>query len=523
MVTPIGEAPPRPGDPPVGQRTRPRLRLRLRSVLMLVSLLILMLPLVGLYALRLHETTLLHRTQDDLTIAAAALASGFRAALAEAGGDLATSPAPFATPRLGFGSVPVKAALLGARTAGVPLPAAAAAGRQLGPLVATTAAATGAAIRLLDAQGIVVASTAGDIGLSLAHVDDIAAALAGAPVSSLRAAAGAPAAQGKPLVRGAMVDVLLVLPIAGGTDQAGAVAISRQPANILDTLRAKQGLLTQGGVVFLAVALAVALLTARTLVLPIRRLALAAGRVSRGETGRFERYRHYRVHELADLADSVEAMAVNLQTRAAYLRDFSHHLSHELKTPIAAARGALELLRDHLQEMAPKEAKRFVDNAVADIDRLEHLTARLIALAQADMASLDAEAVDVLAVARGVEAISVCASAPVLACISRSALAAVLVNLADNARQHGATSVTASARAVAGGVELLVRDNGSGISPGNRGRIFDPFFTTRQAEGGSGLGLAICRTLLRNAGGSIELAPSLAGTAFRIVLRGPHE
>lgn len=500
-------------DDAKARRARPRLRLRLRSVLVLVSLLILMLPLVGLYALRLHETTLLHRTQDDLTIAAAALASSYAAALASSRGG-AAEPLRFATPRLGFGAQ-AKAALPPARPAGPARPAATAAGRQLAPVVAATAAATGAAIRLLDARGVVVATTAGDLGLSLAHVDDVATALAGTAVSSLRSASGE---REWPLLRGAMVDVLLVLPIAAG--RLGAVAISRQPANILDTLQAKRSLLAQGGAVFLAVALAVALLTTRTLALPIRRLALAAGRVSRGETDRFERYRHYRVHELADLADSVEAMVANLQQRAAYLRDFSHHLSHELKTPIAAARGALELLRDHQQEMAPRDAKRFVANIAADIDRLEHLTARLVALAQAEMAPQDDEAVDVLAVGRELDAIAVAPSAtPVPARISRSALTAVLDNLADNARQHGATKVSASARTVGGEVELLVRDNGVGISPGNRARIFDPFFTTRQAEGGSGLGLAICRTLLRNAGGNIELAPSLDGAAFKIVLR----
>lgn len=502
--------------PAPAQRTRPRLRLRLRSVLVLVSLLILMLPLLGLYALRLHETTLLHRTQDDLTIAAAALASGYAAAFATSSAAAAESPR-FDTPRLGFGA-PVKAALPAARRAGPAQAPATAAGRQLAPVVAAIAVATGAAIRLLDAQGVVVATTAGDLGRSLAHVDDIAAALAGASVSSLRSVSGAPEALDWPLLRGATVDVLLVLPIAAG--KFGAVAVSRQPANILDTLQAKQGLLAQVGAVFLAVALAVALLTARTLVLPIRRLALAAGRVSRGETDRFERYRHYRVHELADLADSVEAMVANLQQRAAYLRDFSHHLSHELKTPIAAARGALELLRDHQQEMAPRDAKRFLANVAADIDRLEHLTARLVALAQADMGSRDGETVDVVAVARELDAIAVAPSAaPAPARISRSALTAVLDNLADNARQHGATRVLASARTAAGEVELIVRDDGTGISPGNRARIFDPFFTTRKAEGGSGLGLAICRTLLRNAGGNIELAPSLDGAAFRIVLR----
>ena len=504
----------------------PRLRLRLHSVLVLVSLMILMLPLVGLYALRLHETTLLQRTQDDLTIAAAALASSFGTALAahaEDGAANAPAPATFATPRLDFASAPVGSPLAPARPGTAARPPAAAAGRLLASTLATTAAATDAAMRLLDGGGVVVATTGDDLGLSLAHVDEVARALAGAPVSSLRAVADEAAVQAQALVRGARVAVVLAIPVGPPATPAGVVLLSRQPANILDTLHLKRGLLAQGGAVFLAVAVAIALLTARTLVLPIQRLARAAARVSRGETDRFERYRHYRVYELADLADSVEAMVAALQRRAAYLRDFAHHLSHEFKTPIAAARGALELLRDDLQTMQPAEAKRFVSNVGTDIDRLEHLTSRLVALAQADMARLGDEATDVAAAAREIETVAVVGdAAPAKARISRSALTAVLANLADNAREHGATQVTVAARATEDLVEVRVRDNGSGVSPGNQSRIFDPFFTTRQGDGGSGLGLAICRTLLRNAGGDIELeakADDAPGATFKIVLR----
>lgn len=514
-----------PASPEAPRRKMPRLRLRLRSVLVLVSLMILMLPLLGLYALRLHETTLLQRTQDDLTIAAAALASSFATALAVAESGTVGLPAStaFATPRLDFASAPVKAPLPAPQAAGSAQPAAAAAGRQLASALAATAGAIDGAIRLLDADGVVVATTSDDLGLSLGHLDEVAEALAGEPVSSLRAVGDDAAGQAQALVRGARVAVVLAIPVGPPAAPAGVVLLSRQPANILDTLHLKRGLLVQGGTVFLAVAVAIALLTARTLVLPIQRLARAAARVSRGETDRFERYRHYRVYELADLADSVEAMVSALQRRAAYLRDFAHHLSHEFKTPIAAARGALELLRDDLQDMQPTEAKRFVTNVGTDIDRLEHLTTRLVALAQADMARLGDETTDVLAAAREIKAVTVAASAePAKARIARSALTAVLSHLADNARQHGATEVTIAVQAAGEMVEVRVRDDGTGVSPGNQSRIFDPFFTTRQADGGSGLGLAICRTLLRNAGGDIELeaeAGGASGAVFKIVLR----
>ena len=68
-----------------------------------------------------------------------------------------------------------------------------------------------------------------------------------------------------------------------------------------------------------------------------------------------------------------------------------------------------------------------------------------------------------------------------------------------------------------------MEDDGPGISDGNRSRIFEPFFTTRRDEGGTGLGLAISRSLLRAAGGMIELAPAKTGAAFKITLTGVDE
>jgi len=97
-------------------------------------------------------------------------------------------------------------------------------------------------------------------------------------------------------------------------------------------------------------------------------------------------------------------------------------------------------------------------------------------------------------------------------------MAAVLDNLAENARQHGASRVDVRAAVDDGRVTLRVADDGSGVSPGNRGRIFEPFFTTRRDRGGTGLGLAISRSLVQQAGGSIDLEPGERGTTFRIVL-----
>jgi signal transduction histidine kinase len=55
------------------------------------------------------------------------------------------------------------------------------------------------------------------------------------------------------------------------------------------------------------------------------------------------------------------------------------------------------------------------------------------------------------------------------------------------------------------GVALRVRDSGTGIAPGVRGRIFDPFFTTKAVGQGTGLGLAMVKAFVEEAGGTIDL------------------
>ena len=66
---------------------------------------------------------------------------------------------------------------------------------------------------------------------------------------------------------------------------------------------------------------------------------------------------------------------------------------------------------------------------------------------------------------------------------------------------------------------VVVRDDGPGVSAGERERIFEPLYSSKAK--GTGLGLTLCRQLLELHGGSIELEPSTGrGAAFRLRLPG---
>jgi signal transduction histidine kinase len=104
--------------------------------------------------------------------------------------------------------------------------------------------------------------------------------------------------------------------------------------------------------------------------------------------------------------------------------------------------------------------------------------------------------------------------------MGEEAFETAVTNLVENARQHGGEGVAIDLEGrVSGGLfELVIGDNGPGISAGNRERVFRPFFTTARETGGSGLGLSIVQSMLQAHGGAIELQPGDGGARFRITV-----
>jgi len=108
----------------------------------------------------------------------------------------------------------------------------------------------------------------------------------------------------------------------------------------------------------------------------------------------------------------------------------------------------------------------------------------------------------------------------------------VFINLITNARDaitskaetetdyHGRLEIIARFSADRKhGIEIIFRDNGSGISPENINRLFDPFFTTKEVGKGTGLGLSISYGIIKDHGGSIAVTgTSSEGTTFTIYL-----
>lgn len=101
--------------------------------------------------------------------------------------------------------------------------------------------------------------------------------------------------------------------------------------------------------------------------------------------------------------------------------------------------------------------------------------------------------------------------------MDESRLVQILVNLlrnsADAIRESGGGRVRVSGQIEEGQVLLLVEDDGPGIESAVAARIFDPFVTTKSNGEGTGLGLSVSRSLAREAGGEMGLAPGVLGGA----------
>ncbi len=220
-------------------------------------------------------------------------------------------------------------------------------------------------------------------------------------------------------------------------------------------------------------------------------------------------------------------------------RRFVADASHEMRTPIAALKGMLELLADGAKEV-PEVRDEFIDTMQAEADRLSRLVIDLLTLAQLDAGSLrlklaPAHAADLLGdVARimatlaekqGVE-LSVEVEGEDLRLLGdRDRVVQVLVSFTDNALKHSEPGSRIHLRARpegADGVRLEVADEGSGIGAEELARVFERFYRADQARaggGGTGLGLAIAKEIVEAHGSAIDVESQPGvGTTFGFTL-----
>ena len=205
-------------------------------------------------------------------------------------------------------------------------------------------------------------------------------------------------------------------------------------------------------------------------------------------------------------------------------KQFTADASHEMRTPLAVMKLAVQGLREDEDSRLSEFAKESVGMLDSEADRLSRLTENLMTLARSDEDNLPAytEQVDMTALCHKVaaqlallaEQKQIVLKQELQADLSvqgdELALSRLLIILLDNALKYSAakTMVTLRGARVKEQLVIEVRDEGCGISDEDKTRVFDRFYRVDKArsrsQGGLGLGLSLAWAIVHQHGGSIE-------------------
>jgi signal transduction histidine kinase len=510
----------------------------IRALLLGANAALVVLPLLALAGLRIYDVFLLRQTERQLLAESAVVAEAFRDAFRREAGISGDEHRPPGQQRdayapvepildLGLRVLPAQTAALRNAPEGASTPARRA-GAAIEPLLRRAQTFNLSALRVLDAQGCVVATTRSEAGLCMEALPEVASALRGRYAAVARERiSDEPAPPFGDVRRRGTVRVFTALPVFSDGRVIAVVRASRTGLDALSALWTNRRGLVLGALALGLLTAAVSLVFSVAIARPLRKLTSAARAVAQGEPAERLTTAGFAPAEVAVLGSVLQQMTDRLRERAAYVADFATHASHELKTPITAIRGAAELLQQSWQEMDAAQRQRFLANVIDDAERMERLVRRLLELAQIESAPLDgATPLEVRPLlARILERygdavrLTVGEKTPSMVAIAEPHLHSVLTNLVENALRHGGgqrVEVTSSDEA--GRLRIAVRDRGPGISEAHRSRLFQRFFTTERERGGTGLGLAIVKAIADAGGGRVEVESGAEGSTFTVVL-----
>jgi len=325
----------------------------------------------------------------------------------------------------------------------------------------------------------------------------------------------------------------------------GAVLSVTNARDITKEVRAER--LRLGVVLLVAILSSIwlSLFLARTIVLPLRRLARAAARVRLGRARQVTVPRlPSRRDEIGALARSIADMTEALRHRIDATDSFAADVSHELKNPIASLRSALDgigavdkpELRQQLLDIARDDVRR-LDRLVTDIAEASRIDAQLsrTRFEPVDLGQMIEQMIlarEARGIERGVRLAFARPRRDVAVVMGEEArLMLVIDNLLDNAISFSPEGGLVQITATVADDEVLVsvEDEGPGVPPEERETVFRRFHSVRpeSEEFGkhSGLGLAIARSIVEGHQGRITIADrddALRGARFDMHLPLAH-
>lgn len=376
-------------------------------------------------------------------------------------------------------------------------------------------------ITVTDADGIVVYDSAGrELGRDNSRWNDV--------YRTLRGQYGARSTRSDPDDESSSV-MYVAAPIRDGERVIGVLTVSKPNRTIEPVILRSERIVRRWGMVLLGAALAIGLYAAWWLSRQLGGLQRYARAVTEGERASLPRA----AGEFRDLGLALETMRDRLEGKQ-YVEHYVHSLTHELKSPLTAIRGAAELLERPLPEA---DRIQFAGTIRQQGERMTRTIDKLLALAAVEYRQrIEApEAVDVAALLddaladaalrageAGVRLESRAEHALPPLQGDRFLLRQMLGNLLDNAIDFSPRggAVSLDARMEGPRLRLQVCDQGTGIPDYAAGRVFERFYSLPRPGSGarsSGLGLGFVREVAALHGGEADLRNGPDGGAVASV------
>jgi signal transduction histidine kinase len=314
-----------------------------------------------------------------------------------------------------------------------------------------------------------------------------------------------------------------VLAVGIPLPEVGATYFEFVPLDdVSSTLRNVSLSLAFGGLITLAIGLALGALAARRVLRPVGQAAQAARTIAGGRLD--TRLEPTDDPDLALLANAFNDMAAALEARVERDARFASDVSHELRSPLMTLSASVEVMQSRREEL-PERAQAALDLLTADVARFQGLVEDLLEISRFDAGAIRLHREELLAgeFVRQAVAVSSLPQTPVLVSPraehllihgDRRRLARVIANLIDNGRIHGGGDVEIAVIEAEGDTEplssvwIVVEDHGTGVASEDRDLIFERFARggsagRRGVSEGAGLGLALVDEHVRLHGGRV--------------------
>ena len=365
-------------------------------------------------------------------------------------------------------------------------------------------------VYVTDRNGVVVFDSDGgrDEGTDYSQWNDVKRTLSGEY--------GARSTQNDPLFPEGSV-AYIAAPIMVEGEIFGVVSVGKPKRNIDQFAHAARMELIQTGIIAAVAAIAIGLVLYAWVSLPLKKLVHYTTAIKHGERAALPSLGN---NEIGEVGAAIDEMRSALEGKD-YVERYIQTLTHELKSPLAAVRGAAELLAE---DMPLDQRQRFASSIKVETERMQDTVDRMLELAAlenrqglqdvelinlGDLVTEIAESLHSVATQHGVKLRNEVASDTVVYG-ERYLIRQAILNLVRNAVEFSPPNETVllTSRPWGDGVELRIVDKGQGIPEYAMNKVFDRFYSHRRGDSmtkGTGLGLNLVKEVAELHGGEVGL------------------